>query len=197
MLGASMDLEGELGKLCANGELHRAATRAIEGYGPEVLGFLVTLLRSESDAGDVFAQACEDLWVGLPKFERRSSLRSWFYTLARHAAARFRRSPHQRRPRATPSEAGDLAARVRSQTLPHDKSEVKVGVAQIRDSLDDDDRTLLVLRVDRDMSWSDIARVMAEPDEPLDRVAARLRKRFQHVKERIRERALEMGLLDA
>lgn len=52
---------------------------------------------------------------------------------------------------------------------------------------------LLVLRVDKDLAWNELARVMhpeeAEPldEEGLKREAARLRKRFQHVKERLLE----------
>jgi hypothetical protein len=59
---------------------------------------------------------------------------------------------------------------------------------------------LLVLRVDRAMSWKDVARVLAEiddddSDEAVSRRAARLRKRWQSLKESIRERAIAAGLV--
>lgn len=194
-----MDVEAELSELRAQGRLKETASLAIESYGPEVLNFLETMLRDHADAGDAFAQACEDLWKGLPRFEGRSSLKTWFYTLARHAASRLRRSAHQRR-LTTLSEISDVAERVRSRTRPHLQTEVKTGLAAIRAALDDVDRMLLVLRVDRSMSWNDVARVMApeeesESDAKLARVAARLRKRFQSVKETIRERAIANGLI--
>ena len=47
-------------------------------------------------------------------------------------------------------------------------------------------RTLLVLRVDRRMPWRDIARVMADDGDDLERLSASLRKRFERVKERLR-----------
>jgi RNA polymerase sigma-70 factor (ECF subfamily) len=194
------DLEDHIRDLREAGDMNAAATRTIEGYGPEVLGFLVTFLRDEADASDVFAQACEDLWNGLARFEGRSSMRTWFYTLARHAAARFRRSPHRRPGRHLGiSQAGEAAARVRTGTLPHLRTEVKDRFAAIRDALDPEDRALLVLRVDRGLSWNDIARVLAPEesttDAALGRAAARLRKRFQLVKEEIRARAEQSGLL--
>ena len=195
-----MDLEARIQALREAGDLSGAATQAIEGYGPEVLGFLVTFLRNETDASDVFSQACEDLWAGLPRFEGRSSLRTWFYTLARHAAARFRRSPHRRPGRHVElSAASSAAARVRTQTLPHLRTEVKDKFAAIREALDPEDRALLVLRVDRNMSWNEIAHVLA-PDEAdtadgLSRASARLRKRFQFVKDDIRARAKQAGLI--
>jgi RNA polymerase sigma-70 factor (ECF subfamily) len=194
-----MDVEAELAQLRAEGQLKATASLAIESYGPEVLSFLETMLRDHADAGDAFAQACEDVWKGLPQFQWRASMKTWFYTLARHAASRLRRSSRQQR-FTTLSEISDVADRVRSRTKPHLQTEVKHGLAAIRAALNDADRMLLVLRVDRAMSWNDIARVMADDDdgdsdEQLARVAARLRKRFQSVKETIRKRARATGLM--
>lgn len=200
--GSVSDTEREAERLRAEGRLQDVATLVVSAYGPEVLGFLVTLSNDHADAGDAFAQACEDLWRGLPRFEGRASLKTWFYTIARHALSRQQRSPDRRRK--TPlSEISDVAERVRSETAPHLRSEIKQGVAAIRDSLPEPDRALLVLRIDRNMPWDEIARVMAEDDAATDadyvRIAARLRKRFQTLKETIRERARELGLagLDA
>ena len=194
-----MNLEEEIQRCLGEGDLHRAATRAIEGYGPEIYGFLVILVRDPREAGEVFSQTCEDLWTGLASFEARCSMRTWLYTLARHAAVRLRRS-HFCRPelRVALSEVGELAERVRTETHPHLRTDVKDRFAIIRDALEEDDRTLLVLRVDRAMSWKEIARVFSPEDEnqdALDRVAVRLRKRFQLVKDEIRARARQAGLL--
>lgn len=194
-----MDVEAELARLRSEGQLKEVANLAIESYGAEVLRFLETMLRDPADSGDAFAQACEDLWKGLPSFEGRASLKTWFYTLARHAALRLRRSS-QRGRLATLSEITDLADRVRSRTRPHLKTEIKHGLAAIREALDEEDRLLLVLRVDRAMSWNEVARVMAndedgDSEESVGRVAARLRKRFQTVKETIRARAIAAGLV--
>jgi len=194
-----MEQEARIAACLRAGDLYGAATLSVEVYGPEVLGFLVTLLRDEQDASEAFSQACEDLWKGLARFEGRSSFRTWFYTLARHAAARLRRSPQRAARRRVPlSEISELAAGVRSRTLPFLRGEVKHRLAEIRDALDESDRALLVLRVDRDMDWKDIARVFSpgiDSEQELARVSARLRKRFQLVKEEIRERAQELGLL--
>lgn len=194
-----MDLEQQIQSLLEKGDLQRAASRAVEGYGPEVFGFLVSLVRDTREASEVFSQTCEDLWVGLERFEGRCSMRTWLYTLARHAAARFRRSPH-RRPgrRVALSQVSEIADRVRTQTLPFLRTEAKGELARIRDALDEEDRALLVLRVDRGLSWNDIALVFAGDDASkatLERTSARLRKRFQAVKSEIRTRAREAGLL--
>ncbi|HEX8112091.1 MAG TPA: sigma-70 family RNA polymerase sigma factor [Kofleriaceae bacterium] len=194
-----MDVEVEIARLRAAGQLKEVATLAIESYGPEVLSFLEMMLRDHADSSDAFAQACEDLWQGLPRFEGRAAMKTWFYTLARHAASRLRRTTKPER-FAKVSEITDVADRVRSRTRPYLRTEVKAGFAAIRASLDETDRLLLVLRVDRAMSWNDVARVMTDDgdddsDKGIARAAARLRKRFQTVKESIRERAVAAGLI--
>jgi RNA polymerase sigma-70 factor (ECF subfamily) len=194
-----VELEERIRSLIEARDLRAAATATIEGYGPEVLGFLVTLLRDEHDAAEVFSQTCEDLWAGLPGFKGRSSMRTWLYVLARHAAARHRRSPHRRPGRnVAVSQVTGIAQDVRSRTMPHLRTDVKDRFAAIRDALPEEDRALLVLRVDRSMSWNDIARVLSpgeDSDEALTRAAARFRKRFQLVKDEIRARAREAGLI--
>ena len=128
-------------------------------------------------------------------------MRTWLYTLARHARARLERSPHRRAARrASTSALSDAEAEVRSRTRPWLRTEVKDRFSALRDELPEDDRSLLVLRVDRRMGWDDIARVLggdeSADDEGRRRVAARLRKRYSLLKERLRRRALEAGLLD-
>ena len=195
----SAELEAEVRRLCEAGELHAAAEHAVTGYGPELLGFLHGALGNEADAHDVFSQTTEDLWSGLPRFEWRSSLRTWLYVLGRHAAARHRRSPHRRRDRQVPlSAAEEVAERVRTRTAAHLRTQVKDGFARLRDALEEEDRMLLILRVDRGLSWDDVARVLGgelAADDDLSRATARLRKRFQLLKQELRERAKAAGLV--
>ncbi|MCE9579767.1 MAG: sigma-70 family RNA polymerase sigma factor [Deltaproteobacteria bacterium] len=173
----------------------RAATVALEGYGPEVLGFLVTLTRNAVDASEAFSLFSEGVWRGLPKFRWEASFRTWAYRLARRAVWRLRRDPHRRR--AVPlSDAGVSAVveQVRSRTATFLRTETRDKVAKLRAALEPDDQALLVLRVDKKLPWRDIARVLADDEDEvavaeLDRRAATLRKRFERVKADIRERS--------
>ena len=70
------ELEAKIRSHFDAGELEEAATVALEGYGRELLGYLVATMRSEQDAGDVFSELSEDLWRGLPEFGWRSSFRT-------------------------------------------------------------------------------------------------------------------------
>jgi RNA polymerase sigma-70 factor (ECF subfamily) len=150
------------------GDLHGAATLVVRDYGPEVYGYLLARLRDETAASDAFSMFTEDLWRGLPGFERRSSLRVWAYTLARHAAIRHAAAPHRRRARNLPlsdfEALSALADAARTETLPYLRTDMKSKLAELRGRLSPDERDLLVLRVDRGLEWVDVARVLFDKD---------------------------------
>lgn len=212
-------LESEIRALVDAGKSDRAATRAIQGYGPEIYGFLVAFHKSEQDAADVFAIVSENVWRGLATFSWDCSLRAWAYTVARNASYRFRKSARRDAARRVDvddaSEASKLAARVRTETGSFLKTETKDRFAALRASLPAEDQALLILRVDRRLAWEDLARIMlageaeADPNEKeeardptleptpeaLKRESARLRKRFQLVKDRLTTLGEKAGLL--
>ncbi|MBO6934171.1 MAG: sigma-70 family RNA polymerase sigma factor [Deltaproteobacteria bacterium] len=195
--------EDELRRDHAEGDKTTVVTHLLHTEGAAILGFLHSRLGSADAAQEVFARFCEDLWRGIESFEWRCSLRGWAYTLARHAEARYRRDrgrAHRRQLRLDDAPAGVLAAvdHVRTTTRLHLRSEVKDRMRALRERLPEEDQTVLVLRVDKGLSWNDLATVMQgqEVDETtLAREAARLRKRFQLIKSRLRDWAREDGLL--
>jgi RNA polymerase sigma-70 factor (ECF subfamily) len=196
-------LEEQIRGYCDAQQWGPAATAALRGYGPEVLGYLSAMCRTETDAAEVFSSFCEDMWKGLPKFRWQSSFRTWAYTLARHALYRLGRDPQRRRDRnvaldGTP-EVFELAEQVRTTTMIHLRTETKNKFTALRDQLEPDDRTLLILRVDRKLAWSEIAAIMADEQDPtpeqLRRNAATLRKRFERAKERLRKLAADQQLI--
>ncbi len=197
----SPDREREVRDLLQARRLDPAATLALRTYGPELYGFLAGQLGNEADTAEVFSQLAEDLWRGMPRFEWRCSLRTWLYLLARHAASRFRSSPWNRGGRTGDSKLDAQIAEVRSRTEPWLRTDMKDRLRRLRDSLDPDDRLLLVLRLDRGLAWNEVAVVTlgeeAASAEALRRESARLRKRFQDLKDELRVRARRAGLLEA
>ena len=141
-----------------------------------------------------------DLWRGLPGFRWEASLRTWCYRLARHALARVRRDPARRRNQPLPSQQlGELAAQIHSRTADHLRTAVKDRVRELRLRLSPEDQTILILRVDRDLAWRDIAAVLGDEGEALTepelvRRAAMLRKRFERIKDELRALAKAEGL---
>jgi RNA polymerase sigma-70 factor (ECF subfamily) len=204
--GDRQRLEVEVRAFCDRGEYAAAATATLRGYGPELLGFLVAVHRSELDAADGFSELSEVIWRKLPTFAWESTLRTWAYGIARNVSRTLRRNAKRRVRREGPAGESALEAvanAVRTETLTYLRTEKRTRLQALRDLLPEEDRMLLVLRVDRNLEWSDLARVLGERerDAPLEgaslaREAARLRKRFQLIKNRLRELAKREKLVD-
>ncbi len=194
-------LEAPVKAACSADEHGIATRRALELYGPEILGYLVARTHDADLANDAFSSFCECLWRGLPDFRWESSLRTWAYVVARNALRAILRKPEHRRP-ATPltdSVINGIVAKVRSTTAIYLRTEAKDAVARLRRELDPLDQDILVLRIGRRMSWIDIARVVhdgdQEPEGPsLKRNAARLRKRFERSKAALEDLVRKEGL---
>jgi RNA polymerase sigma-70 factor, ECF subfamily len=198
-------VEREIKARCAQGAFELAASLLLETYGRELFGFLLARVRDRDAAGEVFSQFCEDLWRGLPDFAWRCSARTWAYTVARHAMSRHARSAQRERrnqlPLSRPSQLSALEQQIRTQTPAIFRSGVKRRLAELREQLSADDQMLLLLRVNRQLDWIEIAHIMLDPplgadEATLAREAARLRKRFQLAKQRLRELAMAEGLIE-
>lgn len=187
--------EARIREAAAAGDLKRAATQALRLYGSELFGYLCNVARDEDLASDAFSATCERMWKGLPAFRWESSLRSWLYTIARNALTTLLAHPSRRPERnASVSELDDLAHEIRTQTLPIHRTEIREGIRALRNELSPEDAELVLLRIDRKMSWRDIARVLHEGSDP-DKHTAALRKRFERAKEHLRRLATERGLV--
>jgi RNA polymerase sigma-70 factor (ECF subfamily) len=196
-------LEERIRARCAAGDRKGAATAILKGYGRELLGFLIAHLRDHDAASEVFSQFTEDLWRGMDGFRWECSARVWSYTLIRHAASRYIKDARRRRGRHVPlSRAGPLSeieGKIRTATLTAARTEARTRVSMLRESLPPDDQTLIILRIDRKLAWTEIAQVMlhegtAASDAVLKKEAVRLRKRYQLAKDRLRQLARDQGL---
>jgi RNA polymerase sigma-70 factor (ECF subfamily) len=196
-------LEREIQEAFTAGRLEEAATRAMKGYGNEILGFLNARLRSESDGREAFSMFAEDFWIGLGHFNYRCSMRVWAYTLARNAANRYAKNPQRRAARNVGLSGAEhlleAVAGVRSTTNIYQRTETKDRFKALREELDPEDQMLLILRVDRGMSFRDLAFTMTGDveldDVALEREAARLRKSFERIKSELRRMAEAQGLI--
>jgi len=187
-----MVLDDRVAALLGRGAVDEAATAALEGLGPSVLGYLASL-HPEDDAQDVFSVFAEDLWRGLPGFRGDSSLRAWAFRLAWHASARYRRDLWRKRGERLPTSAASrLAATIAGASLlPGGRRDA---LRRLREALDPEERTLLVLRVDQELEWDEVATVLAAEGAPVE--VATLRKRYERIKDRLARLAREQGLLE-
>jgi len=196
-------LENDIRGRCEARDFDGAASVAIRGYGPEIFGLLITLHGSEQEASEVFSVFVERMWRGLERFAWECSFRTWAYTVARNASRNYR-DEVRRRARfhpPLPDELSQIAEATRTATRSFFKTEKKTRIQRLRESLSPEEQLILSLRVDRELAWSDLARVMHDGEDPLThddlkRESARLRKRFQTIKERLMALGRREGIFD-
>jgi RNA polymerase sigma-70 factor (ECF subfamily) len=188
------DLDARVTALLATGDHASAAAAVVRDLGPAICGYLVAVLHSDDDGREVFAETCEQLLLSIERFRGDSSVKTWAYRIAWRTAMRWKSDGFRRRVRPlVTGEESALAAAVRDSTAAYQRSEAKGWLSQVRDALSPDEQSLLILRLDRDMSWSDVAAVMGDRGDD----AARWRKRYERLKDKLRTWAERDGLLEA
>jgi RNA polymerase sigma-70 factor (ECF subfamily) len=92
------------------------------------------------------------------------------------------------------TEASKIAEEVRSTMSTYAPGGRADKLSRLRQSLDPEEQTLLILRVDKNMSWEEVSEVLRA--EGTDSTPVALRKRFERLKEKLARLAREQGLLD-
>jgi len=186
--------EERIAAALAQADLDRAATEAIRGYGPEILRYALSLCRDPADAGDVFAEFAARLWKALPAARSATTVRALAYRIVRNAAADLHSDRYRRR-RATLSSG--LVSRLAQSVHTSSKAALERDaerLARIRALFTPEEETLLLLRIDRGLSWEEIADALAAEAGAPNAVA--LRKRFERLKAKIARKARKQGLLE-
>ncbi len=193
-------LEERIHELCEHGDVGGAVEAALEGYGPELLRLMGSILKDPERTREAFSDFSEVLVKDLSAFRWQSSFRTWAYQVARHLAYRHAAAGPLREVPVTRDGFAREVQRARSQTQPWLQTSVKERFRRLRAQLGPYEQKLLALRVDRRLSWEEVARELAPtsealaPDELRRRVAV-LRQQFQRIKTRLRELAEEDHLL--
>lgn len=189
MRSDAADWERDILDAVRTGEPGRAAGLLFRRLGPEIAGYLAASCREGETAREAYARTQEATLRGLSSFDGRASLRTWLYVVARSQLVLVLRDEARRSRRLTPLDHHpEVWERAAPTATPAPSASRLEDVHRLRAMLSDEDREILVLRVERDLPWEEVARVFAgEAAEPpvLRREAARLRKRFQAIRERV------------
>jgi RNA polymerase sigma-70 factor (ECF subfamily) len=190
----SVELEPRIRERLDAGDSAGAATALIEGLGPAILRFLRSMLRVEADAADAVSQWSENVWTGLPSFRHEASLKTWTYRLAWNVAQNMRHEAWRRLgQRLETGQASALAQSIRTRSVVVAERQ-RQALDELRAGLSEEDRTLLVLRVDQELAWNEVAEVLATEGERIE--PATLMKRYERIRGRLAELARARGLLD-
>lgn len=196
--------EQEMREAFDAGNLERVATRVLVAYGREISSFLAARTQSRSDADEIFSMFTENVWAGLPGFGWRCSMRTWCYVLAHNALRQYAASPQRRQGRnvalSCPGVVSQLVEDLRTATRPYQQTDVKDSFRKLRERLSEEEQLLLLVRIDRAMSFREIALMsLGDVNSDVDSVSreeTRLRQAFTRLKANFRRIAEEEGLLD-
>jgi RNA polymerase sigma-70 factor, ECF subfamily len=189
-----MPVEARVRGLLASGDLRGAATEAIQGFGPKVLGYLRSVLRDENDAADAFSNFAEDLWRSIGSSRGEPSFKAWAYKLAWCAAMHVRSDTSRRLGRRLETgESSGLVAEIRTRSVIGDEVQRR-GLDKLRGTLTPEEQTLLYLRLDQQLTWNEVAVVLSGPGEAVE--AATVRTRYERLKSDLARLAREQGLTE-
>jgi len=201
--GEGLTIEPELRAFHEACDYEKLVNLAIASYGQELLRYSLGLLRSRQDADEVFSQTCLDIWGGLEKFKWKSTFRTWAYAICHNNCVRHLREKQKWRMARLDEvpQISKLVARVRTSTKPYLLTDLKSRVSILREKLTLEDQALLNLRIDRGMSWQDVALVMLgnkddHDQDTIERESRACRKRFERTKAKLKKLADAAGLLD-
>jgi RNA polymerase sigma-70 factor (ECF subfamily) len=192
---SSAELDDAVRALLAAGQAEAAALRVLDTHGPGIHRMLRGVFHDDAIADDLYQRFSVELWQSIGGFEGRSSIYTWAWVLARRTVSwKLRQASHRREQRLRTDQQHALLADhwTRTATPAWQKTEVKNRFRALCEGLPEEDRVLVMLRIGERMDWRGIAAVLDEAGAlegdraALDREAARLRKRFERVKGRLR-----------
>jgi RNA polymerase sigma-70 factor (ECF subfamily) len=181
--------EEQLQLLCEQGDFEEATKQAIRTFGPEIFGWLCSITKQRSISEDVCQQFCIELWRGLPSFRWEGSLRVWSYRVAWRELIRAQQSQKRRKEEHLPtSQFLLLKQEVSSIHENINAKQVKSRLVELRQELPEELQSLLVLRIEREISFAEIAGILEMTEESA-------RQKFKRAKDKLKEMAQKEGLI--
>lgn len=162
-------------------DLKTALTILMEAYGSAVYRFCRQMVTDDELAEDAHQMTFVQAYESLERFSRRSSLRTWLYSIARHRCLDALKVSRRRRARfeltADPSENPDtspgaedrLAQRARGRALEHCLDKLAPAV-----------RTAVLLRFHEELSYPEMARICGERPPALQVRVTRALPKLRH-----------------
>ena len=204
-IGARAEESAVIAELKAGSE--EAYSWLIGEFHQPIYGLIYRIVNDPSDAADTTQEVFLKVFRGMKHFHGESSLKTWIYRIALHEAANRRRWWFRHKAQETPIdpiERGDcehsgaqrLVDRGESPFEKFAHTEVRVAVEHALQDVPEPYRTALILRDLEDMSYEEIAEVLAIS---LGTVKSRITRGRDALRKRlagyVREVGSELGLL--
>lgn len=182
-----------------SGDLHFAADKALKLYGSEISAWLIRRYENNDTAVEMYSEFSLYFWQWFPTFAWESSLRTWMYSIARSVC--YSNLPRHHYPLSqVPKDISALIVNQCERISTYKCFGAEDACQKLSDRvLTKEDRDLLIWRIDRQMSWQDIARILSDApyldEEECRNKATALRVRFNRIKKKLRSAAEKEGLV--
>ncbi len=187
------DAEARIAALALQGDHQAASVALLEAYGREVRSYLQAVVAEPAAADEAFSAFQLNVWKGMGSWRQEGSARAWAYRVAWNAASRFHRDPwRRRRVRMVTGLASRLAQPAVSSHRRTEEERARA-LAELRACLPPGEQALLILKVDRGLTWAEVAAVLSTEGTPP--ALAALRKRFERLTRKLGRLARARGLL--
>lgn len=168
------DPDADVLALVDRGDLRAASTLLMRRHGAAVYRFCREALQDATLADDVHQQVFIEALRDLAQFARRSTLRTWLFAIARHRVLDAIKSRRRARGWIGAVDAADVPDRRPAVDAELDDAELQAVLVRCIAALDDDLRTVLLLRFQQGMTFEDIARVCRKKPGTLQARVARV-----------------------
>jgi RNA polymerase sigma-70 factor, ECF subfamily len=157
----------------------------IAGYSPRVWFFLKKMLGQSEGADDLLQEVWIDVYRKINRLERTEAFAAWLYRIARdHAYRVLRRRPAMAAP--IDEQLAETICDQEQTFTPQDAEQVRAAL----DELPLEQREVLVLRFLEQMTYQQIAQVIAKP---LGTVRSRIHYAKQLLRAKLETRFIEKG----
>lgn len=187
--------EQDIRNACESGDIRRAGDLAVRLLGPVIAPHLRAVMNVEADAEDAFQDWALRMACSIKRFRWDCSLRSLAFRIAHSARVDVSRR-RMKRVEPLPSNQSALGAEMWRRTARDLPTLLAARVRRLREHLDEEERAILLLYVDEKLEWAEVTAALSPDLAPTAkrREAARLRKVYERVKEKLRALAQEEGV---
>jgi RNA polymerase sigma factor (sigma-70 family) len=161
---ASNDVDGDAAmlRLVDRGDLDGALTLLMQRHGTAVYRFCCEALRDETLADDVQQLVFIAAFRDLPRFQRRSAVRTWLFAIAHHRVLDAAKAMRQRSSRFEPDDAADIPDPAPAQGERIDDALLHQALRWCLEGLAPRVRTAMLMRYQQGFTFEDMARICRE-----------------------------------
>lgn len=175
------DPDADVLALVSRGDVATALERLMQRHGAAVYRYCRVALHDAVLADDVHQQVFIAAYRDLPRFARRSTVRTWLLGIARHRVLDAAKCRHRAHTHLDASVSFDLRDPRPSPAERLEDAELLAALAACIDQLDDEIRTSVLLRYQQGLTYEEMAAICGEKANTLQARVARAVRRLHEL----------------